>query len=65
MKSLINNGTWILNGLPEGYKLIGSKYVFKWKLLKNGYIDKFKARSVLKDFIQKEDLNFFFFVRRF
>jgi hypothetical protein len=41
--SLIENDTWILQDLPEGRKIIDSKWVYKVKLAANRSVVCFKA----------------------
>lgn len=45
-----NNHTWTVTSLPEGYKPIGCKFVFKTKLKSDGTLDKYKARLVAQGF---------------
>ena len=49
--SLLQNQTWEIVYLPHGAKPIGYKWIFKRKYLRNGSIDKYKARLVVKSFI--------------
>jgi hypothetical protein len=51
--SLVENGTWVLDYLPEGRKAIGSKWVFKIKRNEAGVPVRFKARLVGQGFSQK------------
>jgi hypothetical protein len=59
MDSIISNGTWELVDQPYGYKPMGYKWVFKKKLRSDGTIDKYKAKLVVKGYIQKEGGDFF------
>ena len=55
----MGNKTWKLVDLPPGSKPIGCKWIFKRKMKVDGTIDKFKARLVVKGFIQKEGIDYF------
>ena len=46
-------------GLPPGCKPLSSKWVFKRKHKVDGLIDKYKARLVIKGYIQTEGLDYF------
>ncbi|KAG8490237.1 hypothetical protein CXB51_015585 [Gossypium anomalum] len=46
------NDTWELISLPEGHSLIGVKWVYKIKTNKEGKVEKYKARLVIKDYMQ-------------
>ena len=59
MDSIMGNKTWKLVDLPPGSKPIGCKWIFKKKMKVDGTIDKFKARLVVKGFIQKEGIDYF------
>ena len=48
MLSMANNGVWDLVELPENFKPIGCKWVFKTKKDAKGKIERFKARLVAK-----------------
>ena len=48
----------VLDGLPEGEKAIGSRWVLSYKSNKNGNITKTKARLVAKRFMQREGVNY-------
>ena len=59
MDSIMRNKTWKLVDLPPGSKPIGCKWIFKKKMKVGETIDKFKARLVVKGFIQKEGIDYF------
>ena len=48
--SIMHNHTWELVDLPPGNNLLGSKWIFKWKMKADGTIDKYKARLVIKGY---------------
>ena len=50
IKLMDQNKVWNLVELPEGYKKIGSKWIFKTKCDSKGNIKRFKARLVAKGF---------------
>ncbi len=56
--SLIENDTWIFQDLPEGRKMIHSKWVYKVKLVPDRSVVCFKAQLVAKGFTQKEGLDY-------
>jgi hypothetical protein len=58
MESLHKNETWDLVKLPNGRKLIGSKWVFKKKLNEVGQVEKFKSLLVVKIYPQVKGVNF-------
>ncbi|CAM9418881.1 unnamed protein product, partial [Ascophyllum nodosum] len=59
LKGLKDLGTFkVLDGLPEGEKAIGSRWVLSYKLNKDGNITKTKARLVAKGFMQREGVNY-------
>ena len=58
IESILQNHTWELVDLPQGYKTLGCKWIFKRKMKANGSIEKYKARLVDKGYKQKEDLDF-------
>ena len=53
LKSMDQNEVWDLIELPEGYKKVGCKWVYKTKRDSKGNIKRFKARLVAKDFTHK------------
>ena len=53
------NHTWELVDLPPGAKTIGCKWIFKRKLKQDGSIEKYKTCLVAKDFIQRNDVDYF------
>ena len=53
---MIKNDTWKLVDPPLGTKLIGCKWVYKYKV--DGSLDKHKARRVAKGFTQKEGVDY-------
>ena len=58
MLSMANNGVWDLVELPENFKPIGCKWVFKIKKDAKGNIERFKARLVAKGYTQKEGVDY-------
>ncbi|KAD7117956.1 hypothetical protein E3N88_05224 [Mikania micrantha] len=57
--SILQNHTWELVDLPPGCKPLGYRWIFKRKMKADGFIDKYKARLVIKGFRQKEGLDYF------
>ena len=53
MDSMYSNKVWTLVDKPEGIKPIGCKWVYKKKLGPTGKVETFKARLVVKGYIQK------------
>lgn len=58
LKSMSDNNVWDLVELPEGYKRVGYKWVFKTKRDSKGNIEKYKARLVAKGYTQKDGINY-------
>lgn len=58
MQSLHENVTWKLVPLPPGRKACGSKWVFKYKVDKDGNIDRYKARLCAKGFTQQAGIDY-------
>lgn len=52
------NKVWDLVESLECFKRVGCKWVFKIKLNSNGNIERYKARFVIKGYIQKDDINY-------
>ncbi|CAL1393106.1 unnamed protein product [Linum trigynum] len=46
--ALVTNGTWTLETLPQGMKAIGAKWVYKVKYRPDGFVERYKARLVVK-----------------
>ena len=68
MDSLQKNNTYELVKLPKGKKVFQNKWVYKLKKDGKGNLVKYKARLVVKGFVQKKDINFdeiFFAVVKF
>ncbi|CAI7903372.1 unnamed protein product [Closterium sp. NIES-54] len=58
LKSIEENGTWELVELPEGRKVITSKWLFKIKSDADGKIERYKSRLVAKGYQQKEKVDY-------
>jgi hypothetical protein len=56
--SLMANGTWELNTLPEGRKSVGCKWVFRTKYDASDNIIRYKARLVAKGYSQVVGVDF-------
>jgi hypothetical protein len=56
--SLLENGTWELEKLPNGFKALPMKWVYKVKRDANGNIERYKARLVAKGYLQKQGIDF-------
>lgn len=52
MEALEQNDTWVLVNLPQGRKLVGSKWIYKIKYKQDGKIERFKARLVAQGYNQ-------------
>ena len=53
------NNTWELTDLPPGKKVIGVKWVYKVKYNDDGSIQRYKARLVVKGYVQKYGIDYF------
>ena len=58
MKSLLSNKAWELVKPPPNWKIVGSKWVFKWKIDANGIVEHYKARLVAQGCTQKFGLDY-------
>jgi len=58
LKSMDQNKVWDIVELPEGYKTIGCKWVFKTKRDSKGNIKRYKVRLVAKCFTQKWGIDY-------
>lgn len=56
--SLLENETWELTYLPPGRKALGCKWVWKCKYKADGSLERFKARLVIKGFLQIAGVDF-------
>ncbi|KAH9726247.1 retrovirus-related pol polyprotein from transposon RE1 [Citrus sinensis] len=56
--ALVKNQTWTLIPHDQNYKLIGNKWVYKVKENPDGTINRYKAKLVLKGFLQTPGLDF-------
>lgn len=55
---LTTNKTWELVELPPGKKPISFKWIYKIKSKADGTIERYKTRLVVRDFTQKEGIDF-------
>lgn len=58
VSALEENGTWTLEELPPGKRVIDSKWVYKIKYKPTGEVERYKARLVAKGFTQLEGIDF-------
>lgn len=56
--SLVKNKTWDLMPLPPGRRVIDNRWIFKIKRDKDGNIDKYKARLVVKGCSKRRGLDY-------
>ena len=60
LEKLSKNGTWkIVDKLPEGKNLVGSRLVFKTKRDADGNVTRYKARLVAQGYTQEFELDYF------
>ena len=52
LRSLREHGTWVAEMRPEGAKTLPSRFVFRKKLLQDGSVCSYKARLVVKGYMQ-------------
>lgn len=58
MKGLRDNDTWETVQLPEGKKVVRSKWVFTAKYKPDRVVDRYKARLVAQDFTQTYGIDY-------
>lgn len=58
LQAIHQNDTWELVPRPQHKKVIGVKWVYKTKYLRDGSLDKHKARLVVKGYAQRPGLDF-------
>ena len=58
IQALESNNSWSLCSLPKGKSPIGCKWVYKIKYRSDGYIEKYKARLVVKGYTQVEGIDY-------
>ena len=58
IEALDKNKTWDLVSLPQGRKAIGNRWVYKIKRDANNQVERYRARLVVKDYAQKERIDF-------
>ena len=56
--SLVNNGTWTLTDLPPGREALKCKWLWRIKFDAEGNMTKFKARLVLKGYMQRHGVDY-------
>jgi len=57
-KSLMENKTWTLVSLPKGRKALKNRWVYVIKRGSDGSIERFKARLVIKGFLQRFGIDY-------
>ena len=57
IQALQTNRTWILVPRPANTNIVGSKWVFRTKYLLDGFVERLKARLVVKGYTQAPDLD--------
>ena len=58
MESMYSNSVWELVDLPEGFRPIGNKWIYKRKKGADGKVETYKARLVAKGYTQKEGVDY-------
>jgi len=59
MQSHDENGTWILVDKPQNVKPMDCRWIFKIKYNKDGSIERYKARIVVKGYKQQFGIDYF------
>ncbi|KAG3053642.1 hypothetical protein PI125_g25982 [Phytophthora idaei] len=57
-KSLMDNEAWVLVTPPKGREILTSRWIFVVKYTGTGEIDRFKARLVIKGFLQEYGIDY-------
>ncbi|KAH9120221.1 hypothetical protein AeMF1_007508, partial [Aphanomyces euteiches] len=57
-ESLVKNGTWTLTDLPPGREALKCKWLWRIKFDAEGNMTKFKARLVLKGYMQRYGVDY-------
>ena len=57
-QSIIKNEVWEVVPRPKDKSVVSSKWIFKYKHLENGSIEKYKEKFVSREFSQKEGINY-------
>ena len=57
-ESIMKNQVWEFVPMPQGKKVVGSRWIYKVKHTTNGGVEKYKARFVAKGFSQKEGIDY-------
>ncbi|CAN6542484.1 unnamed protein product [Malus baccata var. baccata] len=58
LQALNDNQTWSVVDLPNGKKVVGSRWIYKTKFNSNGSIEKHKARLVAQGFTQTYGIDY-------
>ncbi|KAI9153880.1 hypothetical protein LWI28_017915 [Acer negundo] len=58
IKALEKHKTWELVDLPDNKEVVGLKWVYKTKYRSDGSIQKYKARLVAMEYMQRECIDF-------
>ena len=58
MRSMNTNDVWDLEAIPKWAKTVGYKWVYKTKYDSKGNVERFKAWLVVKDFTQRESIDY-------
>ena len=58
MESMYSNSVWELVDLPEGFRPIGNKWIYKRKKGADGKVETYKARLVAKCYTKKEGVDY-------